>query len=474
MITGWRYRILGGVGAALLTLIGVYVANHPVAQVVFTTYVPLFWRLDPVVLTNDSLQLAMLVSAVIVFLALTPLYKPQPRRILDTILLVQQRVLIAGLGLATLGFFKWSHRLPRATLVMLIVFLSLSLPLVFVVIRGESRLGTNRTIIVGDDFKQIEHILNEISIPIQGYLSPSQLHSITGSQKPLPSITDGGQPNIDINRLGGLSRLEEILIEYNISSVILAFSNHDREEFFGTLESCYHLGVTPLIHQEYVDNVLTSDGFGPLLTIDIEPWDTQDYVLKRLFDIVVSAIGLIVLFPVIVLISVAIKLDSSGPVFFQQKRTKQFGGEFTFTKFRTMVPNAEEITGVVVSKEDAGGYDPRITRVGRFLRKTHLDEIPQLWSVLTGEMSIVGPRPAQSELEDTFEDETPEWGKRWFVKPGLTGFAQINDATGHEPERKLFYDLAYIRNQSLRFDILILIRQFWKVGTEVVAYLRRS
>jgi lipopolysaccharide/colanic/teichoic acid biosynthesis glycosyltransferase len=182
--------------------------------------------------------------------------------------------------------------------------------------------------------------------------------------------------------------------------------------------------------------------------------------------------ALLALIPLFTLIAIAIKLDSDGPIFFKQKRTRRFGGEFTFIKFRTMVENAEDLTGVTISAEDAGGHDPRVTRVGRILRKTHLDEAPQLWSVLIGDMSVVGPRPAQAGLEDEFEEETPEWGKRWFVKPGLTGLAQINDVTGHEPHKKLRYDLEYIRQQSLTFDLKIVMRQFWKVAVETGTLIR--
>jgi lipopolysaccharide/colanic/teichoic acid biosynthesis glycosyltransferase len=121
---------------------------------------------------------------------------------------------------------------------------------------------------------------------------------------------------------------------------------------------------------------------------------------------------------------------------------------FTVYKFRSMVPDAEAETGVKLSEEDAGGVDPRVTRVRKVLRRTHLDELPQLWSILMGDMSVVGPRPERPEPDADIERDVEDWPSRWFVKPGLTGLAQINDATGHEPDRKLRYDLEYIRKQS--------------------------
>jgi lipopolysaccharide/colanic/teichoic acid biosynthesis glycosyltransferase len=265
-----------------------------------------------------------------------------------------------------------------------------------------------------------------------------------------------------------------VLIEHDVEAVVLAFHQNDRKEFFGTLDRCHKNGSTVMVHHDYADNILIGKKAGPLVDVDIEPWDIQDYMLKRGFDVLFATAALLALIPLFIVIAVAVKVDSKGPVFFKQKRTRRYGGEFTFIKFRTMVENAEDLTGVTISEEDAGGHDPRVTRVGRILRKTHLDESPQLWSVLIGEMSIVGPRPAQAGLEDKFETETPDWGKRWFVKPGLTGLAQINDVTGHEPKKKLQYDLRYIRQQSLLFDLKIIIRQFWKVGIEAGALIRRK
>jgi lipopolysaccharide/colanic/teichoic acid biosynthesis glycosyltransferase len=176
--------------------------------------------------------------------------------------------------------------------------------------------------------------------------------------------------------------------------------------------------------------------------------------------------------PVILLIALAIKLEDRGPILYKQQRTAAFGGTFTVAKFRSMVPNAESKTGAKISEEDADGVDPRVTRVGRVLRKTHLDEIPQLWSILVGDMSTVGPRPERPELDSDIEKGVKTWRQRWFIKPGLTGLAQINDATGHEPGLKLRYDIEYIRRQSFWFDIKIVVRQLWAVGVDVVTFVR--
>ena len=270
----------------------------------------------------------------------------------------------------------------------------------------------------------------------------------------------------DLPRLGGLSRLEKVLIEGDVDTVLVASAESDRAEFFGALDTCHEYGVSVLAHRAYANHVLTQGvkDSEEVVEIDLEPWDWLDHVVKRAFDLAFAGGGLLVLSPVI---AVAIKLDSSGPVLYSQDRTAEFGDTFTVYEFRSMVPDAESETGVKLSEEDAGGVDPWVTRIGRVLRRTHLDEIPQLWSILVGDMSVVGPRAERPELDADIERGVEDWPSRWFVKPGLTGLAQINDATGHEPDRKLRYDLEYIRKQSFWLDLKIVIRQVWKVLGDV-------
>jgi lipopolysaccharide/colanic/teichoic acid biosynthesis glycosyltransferase len=153
-------------------------------------------------------------------------------------------------------------------------------------------------------------------------------------------------------------------------------------------------------------------------------------------------------------IAVAIKLDSPGPVLYSQDRTTTFGETFRLYKFRTMTPRSGDTTPV----DDEENV--HITRVGRLLRRTHLDEIPQLYSILAGDMSAVGPRAAWIEEEEQFlEAREGQWRKRWFVKPGLTGLAQVNEVSSTNPELKLHYDIEYIRHQSFGLDVKIVSRQ---------------
>ncbi|RKD98085.1 sugar transferase [Halopiger aswanensis] len=487
MLTGWRFRVVSLLGVIGLTLAAVVAANHELSQTLFTTYVPLFNRLEATVLTGESFYLAVLLSVVTVTGSLLPLYKPRPRRILDTVVLVQKRVVVAGFALATLGYFKWSHRLPRATLVMIIGLLGIVLPAWFVWIRRRPHGADGRTLLVGDDLAQIERIAPAVDAPILGYLCPSSVdyyefdEGAIGEGGGTRVTADGGvalqhtgedqeleQALDELPRIGGLSRLEDTLVEYDVDTVVLAFRQADRAEFFGALDACYEHGVDAKVHREYADSVLVAAGdVGKLVDVDLEPWDPIDHLFKRAFDVLFAATALVALAPVVAVISTAIKLEDGGSILYQQDRTAVFGDSFPVYKFRSMIENAEAETGAKISEEDAGEADPRVTRVGHVLRKTHLDEIPQLWSILVGDMSVVGPRPERPELDTEIQDDGIDWEKRWFVKPGLTGLAQINDATGHEPAKKLRYDLEYVRRQSLGYDLIIVARQIWKVLSDV-------
>ncbi|WP_224333814.1 sugar transferase [Haloprofundus halobius] len=477
MLTGWRYRVVSVVGAASLTALAVYFANHPLPQELFTAYVPIFNRLEAHVLDGTSLSRAVWTAVLAVFVCLVPLYKPRPRRILDVVALTQKHVLVAGLALATFGYFEWSHRLPRATLVMVVCMLLVALPAWFVWIRRRPPADTERTIIVGDDPMLIERIAQEVSV--LGYVCPTsalprrQRTVVDGDADVTDARADGGTTLPELSHLGGFSRLDDVLVEQHVDTVVLAFVRPDRAEFFGAIDTCHEHGVEVKVHRDYADSVLTAEGsVGTLVDVDVEPWDMQDYMLKRAFDVAFAATGLLALSPLLLLVAIAIKLDSDGPVLYEQERTAVFGETFGVYKFRSMVENAEAETGAVVSQEDAGGVDPRVTRVGKILRRTHIDEIPQLWAILVGKMSVVGPRPERPELDSDIQSGVLDWQKRWFIKPGLTGLAQINHATGHEPDEKIRYDIEYVRRQSLGYDAKIVVRQLWMVLEDILEFVR--
>jgi sugar transferase (PEP-CTERM system associated) len=177
---------------------------------------------------------------------------------------------------------------------------------------------------------------------------------------------------------------------------------------------------------------------------------------KRVFDVTASAILLLITAPVILLFAVLVKLDSKGPAFFRQQRVGLFGQHFDIIKLRSMRTDAE-VDGAQFAQKD----DPRVTRIGRFIRKVRVDELPQAWSVLKGEMSFVGPRPERPEFVAGLEEQLPFYAERHMVKPGITGWAQINYPYGasiEDSRHKLEYDLYYAKNYTPFLDLLILLQ----------------
>ncbi|MFC0525526.1 sugar transferase [Pontibacillus salicampi] len=183
-------------------------------------------------------------------------------------------------------------------------------------------------------------------------------------------------------------------------------------------------------------------------------------IVQRFFDILQALIGLIIAIPIIVISSIAIKVDTRGSIFYRQDRVGKNGQIFQIIKLRTMDMHAE-------SSEPrwAGVNDPRVTKVGRFLRKTRIDELPQLINVLKGDMSIIGPRPERPFFTEKFNKENPGFIDRIVVKPGLTGLAQVNGGYDISPQEKLAYDLKYIRERTFLLDVKILFLTFKVVIT---------
>lgn len=334
------------------------------------------------------------------------------------------------------------------------------------------------------------------------------------------------------DRVAGLTRFADLLEAEDVDTVVLGFSQSDRQEFFGALRVCRAAGVDAKVHESHAAATLLDggqrvgrdsdvtrgrDGDGTRgRSTDEEPGGTQvaaedvpseepgsdevgatevavhrepdsgerrlydarldplpfhTRVLKRAFDVCFAAAALLVLTPAILLVAAAITLDTPGPVLYGQERTGRLGRTFTIYKFRSMVADAEDETGPRLSDEDAGDVDPRVTRVGRVLRATHFDEVPQLVSILRGDMSVVGPRPERPEIDAAIADQGLHWERRWFLKPGLTGLAQINDVTGVEPARKLAHDLEYARRQSFLLDVRIVLVQIGMVLSDAIDLL---
>lgn len=197
------------------------------------------------------------------------------------------------------------------------------------------------------------------------------------------------------------------------------------------------------------------------------------FIIKRFFDFILSLIGIIVLSPILLIIYIAIKVDSKGPAIFRQVRVGKDEVPFEIYKFRTMVVNAEKKRALEIDPENLDKFvfqsksDNRVTKVGSFLRKTSLDELPQLFNVLIGNMSLVGPRP---EIPDVVKFYTDEYRQRLLVLPGITGLAQVSGRGEIELGKTIGFDLTYIKNFSLLYDIKILLKTVVSVFKREGAY----
>lgn len=277
-----------------------------------------------------------------------------------------------------------------------------------------------------------------------------------------------GQEIEDIPVLGNSQQLPELLEKYRISEVIVAITGEMRGETFQTLLDIQEQGIDvirmPTVYEELLGRVpvqhLESDW---LIRSFVDEARVSGFyeLAKRLLDILGGLVGMLICLLLAPFISLAIYLESGRPILFAQARAGRGGKPFTMYKFRTMVTDAEADGQPRLAEAN----DPRVTRVGAFLRRTRLDEFPQFFNILRGEMSLVGPRAERPELVAKFQRQIPFYRARLLAKPGLTGWAQINygyASTVEETMMKLEYDLYYIKHRSLLMDLVILLRT---VGT---------
>ncbi len=317
----------------------------------------------------------------------------------------------------------------------------------------QSKAAENNILIIGINSRAKEIIEYITKNPQLGY----RVKTIINDENKNTDDIKGEKKIIN----GSDFNLSKIIKEENIQTVVNSIDHRYKPELakqlYKNLSSRISFFDLPKFYEELTGKI-------PVNLIN-EIWFLENLhenkknlyeTFKRLMDIVLSLIGLIVSIPILPILAIAIKLDSKGPIFFTQIRTGKNGKNFLAMKLRTMVEDAEK-TGAQWAKIN----DSRITRLGNILRKTRIDEIPQLINVLRGEMSFIGPRPERPEFIKTLEEHIPFYSQRLIVKPGLSGWAQINFPYGASIEdsmEKMQYDLFYVKNRSLILDFSIILK----------------
>ena len=386
---------------------------------------------------------------------------------------------ILGLGLllsstmVTFTFFFFRNPIPRA---VFILFYIISLLFIFL-----GRLVFNRLtmssifwniLLVGEKgpSEKIGQFINErpfLRSRVIGYISSEVDSKMSGlkdiDDAVLGSASETGTPRrqaAPCRCLGGLNDLLLILGKSNVSQVIVTTLNVDRE-LSRILRECMKRKIRISDHRRVMEYI---EGMVPLDLLD-DYWfilslshtdKTYFWYIKRSFDILAGLIGLCLAIPLLPVAVLLIKLDSRGPVFYSQERTGRDDKPFRVWKLRTMIEGADKNNVHWTTDNDA-----RITRIGRLIRKTRLDELPQLLNILKGEMSLIGPRPEAVSLADMYAREIPYYRERHRVTPGITGWAQINYPYGNsldDTREKLKYDFYYIKNRSFVLDMVIFLK----------------
>lgn len=314
-------------------------------------------------------------------------------------------------------------------------------------------IGLSETIIVGTGPKAVELYESVNKYPALGY-------DVIGFVS-----HDGKGGTLPKDFLGGIEAIPELIQRHGIRNILLALESNQRDLVLDivSLATGYDVAIKiiPDMYDIISGQAKTNQIYGfPLIEIMphiMQPWEES---AKRIVDIVISMMILTLTSPLWVFIAIAIKINSPGPLVYSQERVGKKGKIFRMHKFRSMYADAEERTGPVWATSN----DPRITAVGRFLRKTRLDELPQFFDVVRGDMSLVGPRPERPHFVELLSKEIPLYKRRLSVKPGITGWAQIKqgyDTSIEDVKSKVRYDLFYIENMSFRMDIKILLMTFY-------------
>jgi exopolysaccharide biosynthesis polyprenyl glycosylphosphotransferase len=340
--------------------------------------------------------------------------------------------ILTSVSAMALAFFLRGFALPRSIVLVAFIFQLLLLSLWrFGLKRLEERNASpKRVLVIGNSQSVLELTTH--------FLRLGQNYQILELVKPLDQ-----------------QRIEELLPKADIVCLDSQLTGEEKKNFLRkSIEENKQVLMIPALEDILLMGAqLDRIDDRPILRLDSFRLTPRQQVVKRIFDLALSSVLLLLLTPLFVLIAVLVKLTSPGPVFYVQERLGEGGVPFKLLKFRSMVVDAEEHTGPVLAQAE----DPRITKVGKLLRALRLDELPQLVNIFFGQMSFVGPRPERQFFVEQFEETLPEYRYRMLVKPGLTGLAQVLGKYTTEVDDKLRYDLFYIRSYSLLLDLQILL-----------------
>ncbi len=372
--------------------------------------------------------------------------------------------------LAAIGLFREPHfEFSRLVFVIWVIASAVALLISRYLLRRyqASRrargVGADRALVVGWGAAADLLIQRMRMFPDYGY----QLVGLLADQ------VEPGTELAGVEVLGTVDDLPRIVAAGEADVVFIALTDVSHERLLSLMERCGEDSVDFRIVPSMLEIMTTQvtadqlDGI-PLLQfrrgLDI---DGPAQAVKRAFDFTLAGLGLVVLSPVMLFIALLVKLTSPGPVLHRQERVGLHGRTFRMLKFRSMRTDAEVRTGPVWASKD----DPRRTLIGRVIRRLSLDELPQFWNILVGDMSMVGPRAERPNFVREFTAHNPRYADRLRVRPGLAGWAQANDLRGQTPvEERLIYDLYYIENWSLAFDLKILLITLFRVWTHKNAY----
>ena len=406
--------------------------------------------------------LYFVVPAYLLLFYLNKMYTPKRTQRIETVItqVFGANVMGAVAFLVCIGAFKigdFSRGLIGLFAIINVILLILERLIVRSVLRHVRAKGLNMkyVLLVGYSRAAEEYITRIKMNPQWGYI----VRGILDDKVPRGTMYKGCKVIGSIDNLTDIlpmSQLDEI-------AVTLSLADYDRlEEIVGMCEkSGVHTKFIPDYNSLIPNKPYTEDLNGlPVINIRYVPLsNTFNALCKRIVDILGSLTGIILLSPFLIIVAIIIKLTSKGPIIFKQERVGLHNKPFYMYKFRTMYVQSEE--------EEAKGWttkdDPRVTKVGKFFRKTSIDELPQLFNILVGDMSIVGPRPERPQFVEKFKEEIPRYMIKHQVRPGLTGWAQVNGLRGDTSiEERINYDLYYIENWTVGFDIKIMFLTVFK------------